>query len=46
MKAAYQVAVDHGNEETFILSSVFPSMVDELIKTTDRFVDIFTRADF
>uniref|UniRef100_A0A914D9W3 Importin N-terminal domain-containing protein n=1 Tax=Acrobeloides nanus TaxID=290746 RepID=A0A914D9W3_9BILA len=40
-KAAYQVAAEQGTDEngepaTYILSSVFQQMVDELIKTTDR----------
>uniref|UniRef100_A0A914HA48 Importin N-terminal domain-containing protein n=1 Tax=Globodera rostochiensis TaxID=31243 RepID=A0A914HA48_GLORO len=44
VKAAYQVAVDSGigsvdekgTPQTFILSSVYPNMVQELIKTSDR----------
>ncbi|KAL3122426.1 hypothetical protein niasHT_001461 [Heterodera trifolii] len=44
VKAAYQVAVDSGvasvdekgTPQTFILSTVYPNMVQELIKTSDR----------
>lgn len=41
IKVAYQVALEQGPTDegvplTFILSGVFESMVNELIKTTDR----------
>lgn len=47
MKAAYQVALEQGDTTesgqplTFILSGVFESMVNELIRTTDRFFKAF-----